>query len=150
MTEDTQLLALALAQKPASGATIKLIDSPPSEPMRRASTAVVIGTDIPYVYLSGPLGILYPGGVLFLSIYASHDSGASGVVAEVSDDGTNYVAIMDTSGGVFPKTYTATNLRTTYQIPIVGKHIKVNYTNSASTLTAFQLSMSASHRRPAY
>lgn len=69
-----------------------------------------------------------------LSIYSSHDSGASGVVFSSSfDRGTNFRTQSAT-------TYTqATDLARTWDYLMKGGHFKIAYTNSANVLTAWEM-----------
>ncbi len=68
-----------------------------------------------------------------IDVYSSHDSGASGVVfTSTFDRGTNY-RTQDT------QTYLNADGPTTYDYLMKGGHMKCAYTNSANTLTAFEV-----------
>lgn len=81
--------------------------------------------------------LAFVGGVPFarveLNVYSSHDSGASGVVfSSTFDRGTNY-RTQDT------ETYLNANGPTTYSYLMRGGGVKIAYTNSANTLTAWEM-----------
>jgi hypothetical protein len=68
-----------------------------------------------------------------VSIFSSHDSGASGVVFSSSfDRGANFRTQSS-------QTYLNANGATTYDYLLKGGHVKVAYTNSANALTAWEM-----------
>ena len=70
---------------------------------------------------------------LILSAYSSHVSAADGVLFEESIDGTNYRTLVS---------YTlAATTYTKYYVTVSAPILRVKYTNSANTLTAFELSL---------
>jgi hypothetical protein len=100
---------------PGSGATVTLFDSSVST-------------------LSSWLDGL-PFSRVILNVYSSHDSGASGVVFSSSfDRGTNFRAQAS-------YTYLNANGPTSYDYLMKGGHVKVQYTNSASVLTAWEMEL---------
>jgi hypothetical protein len=101
---------------PGSGATITIFDSTDSK-------------------LSSWLDGL-PFNRITLSVYSSHDSGASGVVFSSSfDRGGNFRSQSAT-------TYTnATDGARTWDYLIKGGHVKVAWTNSANVLTAWEMEL---------
>lgn len=97
---------------PASAATITILDT----------------SSAPSVFKSG-----VPFQRIQLNVYSSHDSGASGVVFSSSfDNGTNF-RTQDTD------TYLNADGPTTFDYLMKGRHVKIAYTNSANTLTAWEM-----------
>lgn len=70
-----------------------------------------------------------------LELRASHDSAVQGLSFLGSTDGTNWRQVF---GDV---TYLAGNGFTTYDLPVYTPHVKLTYTNSANTLTAWELAL---------
>jgi hypothetical protein len=76
-----------------------------------------------------------------LNVYSSHDSGASGVVFTSSfDRGTNFRAQS-------ANTYTNAGGATTYDYLMKGGQVKIQYTNSANVLTAWEMEVFACYDR---
>jgi hypothetical protein len=84
---------------------------------------------------------------LRLAITSSHDSAASGVVVENTDSmdpalhtytaSTSWTAAVDNAGNPFPVTYLTAGGRAVYEIPVLARHMRIRYINSASVLTNF-------------
>lgn len=68
-----------------------------------------------------------------LNIYSSHVSATNGVIIETSGDGTNW------------RTYATYTLpattNQTYDIPVTQPFMRIRYTNSDNTLTAWEMSV---------
>ena len=71
---------------------------------------------------------------LILNIYSSHDSAANGVEFEESADNTNWRDLTT-------YTYANSDGLTKYSIAVSAPFIRVKYTNSANTLTAWEMSL---------
>ena len=69
-------------------------------------------------------------------IVSSHDSGALGVIVEMSDDGTQWDAAVG-----FPSTYTAASGRLVLDILVTSPFLRIKYTNSAASLTKWQVNI---------
>jgi len=70
---------------------------------------------------------------IIVNIYSSHDSGAAGVAFSSSfDRGTNFRTQST-------QTYSNANGATSYDYLMKGCHLKVQYTNSASVLTSWEM-----------
>lgn len=70
---------------------------------------------------------------LELDVYSSHDSGANGVVFSSSfDRGTNFRTQRT-------ETYTNAAGPVVYDYLVAGGHVKIAYTNSANSLTAWEM-----------
>lgn len=103
---------------PASGATITIYDSTKDTPTG----------------LSSPVPL--PFSRLVLNIYSSNDSAASGVVFNVSSDGGAHWRQKSA------QTYSAASGLATYDVGTSGVNaIQIQYTNSANTLTAWEMSL---------
>lgn len=77
-----------------------------------------------------------------LTILASADSAASGLVVEGSEDPWGTSPRWDTVDSTkFPATYTTASGRVTYDIVRTTAHIRIKYTNSAANLTYWQASL---------
>lgn len=110
----------ALADAPASGATKTLFDSTVAFPQRG------LGTNIQRIDVT---------------IYASHDSAASGLVFYASmNHGTNWR--QDDA-----QSYTTASGVMTFSYPRESDDVKVTYQNSANTLTAFEVEVRYSYDR---
>lgn len=70
---------------------------------------------------------------LALSLYSSHASGASGVSFEESIDGSNWRTLVQ-------YTLSATTY-TKYYVAVSAPFVRVRYTNSANTLTTWEMSL---------
>lgn len=100
---------------PGNGATITIFDSTAVDPMW------------------DPIGL--PFERVQLNIFSSHDSGASGVVFSSSfDRGSNFRSQST-------NTYTNAGGATSYDYLMKGGHVKIQYTNSAAVLTAWEMEL---------
>lgn len=70
-----------------------------------------------------------------LSVYSSHDSGSSGLTFQASVDGTNWRTVETAA------TYANSNGLSTYDYLIKFPHLLIQYTNSANTLTAWEVAL---------
>lgn len=115
------LLGTGFEAPPASGATKTILD-----------TTLTTNGQWP-AFLGSIDGVQFDR--LQLNIYSSHDSGASGVVFSSSfDRGTNF-RTQSTA------TYLNADGATTYDYLMRGGHVKIAYTNSANTLTAWEMEL---------
>ena len=102
---------------PGSGATIVIFDSTAN------TNGLQFATWIPFARL-------------VLSINSSANSGASGVIIEGSEDnGANWDAMQPA------QTYLTANGLTQYDILVTSPQVRLRYTNSASVLTTWRMSL---------
>tara|TARA_R110000868_G_scaffold85529_4_gene240558 strand:+ start:1363 stop:1758 length:396 start_codon:yes stop_codon:yes gene_type:complete len=70
---------------------------------------------------------------LIVSIYSSHASAASGLAFQESHDGTNWRDLVSYS--ISATTYTRSD------VAVAAPYVRVRYTNSANTLTTWEMSV---------
>lgn len=103
---------------PASGATITIYDSTAGQNGLQFNQAV-------------------PFTRLMLTIRSSADSAASGVICEGSNDNGAHWEAMQTAGSYV----TATAGGTLFDFAVTMPQVRIRYTNSAATLTAWEMSL---------
>ena len=102
---------------PGSGATITIYDS------TAGNNGLQFSTPVPFSRL-------------VLSINSSANSAASGVIVEGSEDnGTNWDAM------TAAQTYLTGSGLTAYDIAVTSPQVRIRYTNSASVLTTWRMSL---------
>lgn len=68
---------------------------------------------------------------MVLSIYTSHISAVNGLKIYFSQDGTNW--------RLYDQQTVAATTESVYDIPVMSRHIKITYENSANALTAWEM-----------